>query len=173
MFYGGSHVSISESRNFSFQGKRYTPTFYKVCYPVSISESRNFSFQADKWVYSEYVKGVRFNLGIEKLFFSSRIIAYLHLRKQMVSISESRNFSFQGKRAKFTRLSKYEFQSRNRETFLFKCQCIGTQRHGVDRFNLGIEKLFFSRGKIFFDMTILDQVSISESRKLFFSSYQI
>ena len=185
------HVSISQSRNFSFQlqglwdthvdpnvkfQSRNRETFlfnvkrlnapHRTIRVVSISQSRNFSFQPT------LPRGCQcgcecFNLAIEKLFFStlptgftfdpaSRFqsrnretfifnrAGFIHMGyHSKVSISQSRNFSFQlcfqGFISKHINVSIS--QSRN---FSFQPNWWRWLRVSVYRFNLAIEKLFFS-----------------------------
>ena len=63
---------------------------------------------------------IDFNLGIEKLIFSRDDRNIWCLNNQDVSISESRNLSFQVDALSGSELRLFLFQSRNRETYLFK-----------------------------------------------------
>ena len=92
------------------------------------------------------IKQTRFNLGIEKLFFSS--LRMLFMIRLPIMLFQSRNretFLFKGAAISPDDLSGFLFQSRNRETFFFKHGIeFAHTRRGAQRFNLGIEKLFFS-----------------------------
>ena len=113
---------------------------------------------------------MRFDLGIEKLFFSKRATAVAPIRvgefpsrnreaflfkpyqrrgiaepRTSVSISELRSFSFQIRKPLTALKSTTSFRSRNREAFLFKLTWVLKITMDNMRFDLGIEKLFFSK----------------------------
>ena len=100
---------------------------------VSISQSRYFSFQGkcsrtEKRVWRP---SHCFNLAIEILLFSRENTAVPGMRYTVqVSISQSRYFSFQGKSIEAD-LSRFDsaFQSRNRDTSLFKCRRFVGHQH--------------------------------------------
>ena len=110
---------------------------------VSISESRILSFQAK-------IRNTARNQIIP------------------VSISESRILSFQGNPRRRTNFTDYMFQSRNRESYLFKPDDLDGNFVFVFCFNLGIENLIFSRVERSGSPYVALQVSISESRILSF-----
>ena len=115
---------------------------------VSISQSRILSFQANRTnVQQRWQSGIRrFNLAIENLIFSSKN-------------TRVRAGDFTGADS---------FQSRNRESYLFKNLIDDMNRTADARFNLVIENLIFSSDMNFIMHVGNDYVSISQSRILSF-----
>ena len=137
-------VSISQSRYFSFQGDRGV-RLRSAKSTVSISQSRYFSFQA------------AFTIELAR--------HWIH----QVSISQSRYFSFQGSFTILLRGSCLMFQSRNRDTSLFR---------SIDCAEKPFNTMFQSRNRdtSLFRLNTLDLaqtddlVSISQSR---YFSFQV
>ena len=93
---------------------------------VSISQSRYFSFQVTRAFKPVYSFFICFNLAIEILFFSRQPAKSWTVHPQFnVSISQSRYFSFQVSNTIFDGVWRPPFQSRNRDTFLFKIEGMG------------------------------------------------
>ncbi len=89
---------------------------------------------------------VRFNLVIEILFFSS-LRQTAPMQRLTLNLFQSRNrdtFLFKGAEAYLANVRNFKFQSRNRDTFLFKSFALLLVRFVPTGFNLVIEILFFS-----------------------------
>ena len=117
------HVSISESRCFSFQVNSDNS---KYSHPDSVSFNLGiemlFVSSETEWERNYHTHWhASFNLGIEMLFVSSPYRRPCRPPPRIVSISESRCFSFQVRRhAPDVAATLISFQSRNRDAFRFK-----------------------------------------------------
>ena len=140
-----NYVSISQSRYFSFQAAAYGIAGTPLSTTFQSRNRDTFLFKFRQYIELENGSAsYRFNLAIEILFFSSGLWPVDYVPRCQVSISQSRYFSFQAPPRRrvvkvrpcfnlaieilfFSRPAPQvpnsraeQFQSRNRDTFLFK-----------------------------------------------------
>ena len=115
-----ANVSISQSRYFSFQVNCTTRTPIPIS--VSISQSRYFSFQVIlRWILVKARLLPLVSISQSRYFsFQGAMAAGRHGCTQAVSISQSRYFSFQVEQREQEEDDARKFQSRNRDTSLFR-----------------------------------------------------
>ena len=135
--------------NITFQSRNRDTFLFKMRvgyegfgqYHVSISQSRYFSFQGVP-IYFYIQDEMRFNLAIEILFFSSKPIAFSAALRNWFQSRNRDTFLF--KWVVFE--PKYRvptlFQSRNRDTFLFKRNSMKMLRIELHRVSISQSRYF-------------------------------